>query len=119
MNTEDDKERGDAHSEQLQEAQALALSGDYSEAISLLEEYVGRNAGDLPARRFLANVLELKALDLTETSPTRLVTSPDFWRAQEILLDILNTHPFDVRSLCDLGDHFLNLQAIDRASEFY
>src|SRR5882757_894917 len=119
MTSEGDSEGGEARSEQLQEAQAFALSGNYSAAISILEEYVGRNAEDIPALRFLANALELKALHLTETSPSRLVTSPDFLRAQGILQEILQSHPFDVITLCDLGDHFLNLRAIDQASAFY
>jgi tetratricopeptide (TPR) repeat protein len=112
-------EESDTRLQQLEESQALALSGDYSGAIDLLEKVLEQNTSDVPARRFLANVLELKAFDLTETSPSRLVTSPDFLRAQNILLEILQTHPLDVITLCDLGDHFLSLRAVDQASEFY
>jgi hypothetical protein len=118
MNINEDKE-SDTRLQQLDESQALALSGDYSGAIALLEKFLEYNPGDIPARRFFANVLELKALDFTETSPSRLVTSPDVLRAQGILLEILQSHPFDVITLCDVGDHFLNLRAVDQASEFY
>lgn len=118
MNNNEDK-GSETRLQQLDESQALALSGDYSGAIALLEKFLAHNPSDVPARRFLANVLELKAFDLTETSPSRLVTSPDFLRAQGIFLDILRSHPSDVITLCDLGDHFLNLRAVDQASEFY
>lgn len=119
MNSDRDKVQGDARSERLHEAQALAVSGDLSGAIASLEAFLENSAGDIPARRFLANVFEQRALERAEVAPRRLVISPDFLRAQEILLDILQSHPRDVITLCDLGDHFINLQAFDRAAEFY
>ena len=119
MHSHDDTTNDGARAETLSEAQALALSGDYAAAVVLLETFLQRDSGDIPACRLLASVLELRALELAEYTPGRLVTSADFSRAQEILLGILEKYPRDVITLCDLGDHFLNMHAVDKASVFY
>jgi tetratricopeptide (TPR) repeat protein len=103
----------------LEEARGLALGGDYHKAISLLEEFLKENGTNVPARRFLANIFELRAFVVTERKPKRLVTAPDYLHAREIYEAILKEQPRDLLTLNDLAEHFMNLGGIDRAVKYY
>src|ERR1700722_17957260 len=75
--------------QQLEHAQSVAASGDYKLATTLLEDFIEKNPFDIPARRALANLYELKALDEGERTPHRLALADDFLKAQTHLLQIL------------------------------
>jgi tetratricopeptide (TPR) repeat protein len=109
----------DQRSEILEEAQTFATTGDYESSVGLLEAFLARHAQDIPARRYLANVLELRAFVATERRPKSLVTSADYLRARTIYDSILEERPNDILTLNDLGEHFHNLGAIDRAIRCY
>ena len=105
--------------ERLADAQGLCLQGYYDEALGILRDVLGESPADIGALRLRGNVLELKAMDLFEHSGRKLTTSPDFLAARKCYEKILELEPENSKAKIDLGDHYRNLGAIDKALAYY
>src|SRR6202011_92287 len=65
------------------------------------------------------NLLELKVLDLLEHSARKLSSSAEYLAARRCYERILEVDPGNVTARIDLGDHYRNLGANDKALEYY
>lgn len=110
---------GDSRSERLEEAWGLGIQGHYDPALEILEDLLKENPSDVRALRLKGNLLELKEMDLLEHSGKKLVSSADYLAARECYEQILNIDPQYVKAYIDLGDHYRNLDANDKAVEYY
>ena len=103
----------------LEEAWGLGIQGDYDAALEILEGLLGENPLDLGVLRLKGNLLELKEMDRLEYSGKKLVSCTDYLTARRCYERILEVDPGNVRAHIDLGDHYRNLDANDKALEYY
>lgn len=103
----------------LEEARSLSLDGRYEEALLMVDRLLRVAADDVDALRLRGNVLELHALDRHERSNKRLMSSDEYVEARRCYERILTLEPHNTMALMDLGDHYKNLSAFDRALEYY
>jgi len=87
--------------------------------VEILEDLLKEGPFDVASLRLKGNLLELKEMDLLEYSGRRLVSSPDYLAARICYDKILEVDPGNVRARIDLGDHYKNLDANDKAVEYY
>jgi tetratricopeptide (TPR) repeat protein len=103
----------------LEEMRGLATEGSYNDALELIGAFLSRNPSDLEGWRLKGNVLELKALDANEYNSKRLTSSHEYMLARECYEKILAVDPSNTIALIDLGDHYKNLDAFDKAMTYY
>lgn len=101
------------------EAWELGLQGDYNAALKLIDDVLAESPSDLVALRMKGNLLELKTLDLMESSGKKLVSSREYLAARDCYEQVLRLDPRNVTALIDLGDHYRNLDAYDKALSYY
>lgn len=97
----------------------LGLQGQYDAALEILDSLITDAAADIELLRMKGNLLELKAMDLLEHSAKRLISSPDYLAARQCYERILEIDPRNVSAHIDLGDHYKNLGAKDKALDYY
>lgn len=95
------------------------MEGRYADALRAISEFLGENPSDLEAKRLLANTLELKVLDRAQYRAEKLMRSAEYARARRCYEEILEADPTNTLALIDLGDHFGNLGAYDKARSYY
>ena|SRR5579862_3855642 len=105
--------------ERLTEAQTLGLQGLYDTAFEILDGLLGKNPVDVAALRLKGNLLELKAMEVLEINRRKFTTSADYLAARRCYEAILQVDPEDAAAHVDLGDHYRNMGASDRALEYY
>jgi tetratricopeptide (TPR) repeat protein len=105
--------------ERLTEAQTLGLQSYYDAAFEILDDLLRKNPSDVASLRLKGNLLELKAMELLEVSRKKFTTSDEYLAARECYEKILVIDPEYVKAYIDLGDHYRNLDANDRALEYY
>jgi tetratricopeptide (TPR) repeat protein len=103
----------------LEDARALSVEGDYDNALETVQSLLRELPDDVEVLRLYGNILEQKALHLAEVQQTRLVGVPDYHLARQLYERILRLDPGNLLALIDLGDHYKNLDAYDRAFSFY
>lgn len=103
----------------LEGARALAVEGSYDYAIGLVEMLLRAFPGDLDGLRLKGNVLEQKTLDLYEYRQEKLTRSKEYLLARQCYEQILSSDPQNTLALIDLGDHYKNLDAYDKAFSYY
>lgn len=103
----------------LEEARGLSLDGHYEEALLMVDRLLQSAADDVDALRLRGNVLELQALDRHEYSNKKLLSRAEYVEARRCYERILALDPGNPMALMDLGDHYKNLSAFDRALEYY
>jgi tetratricopeptide (TPR) repeat protein len=101
------------------DAWELGLNGDYDAALGILEELLDEAPADVVSLRMKGNLLELKVLDLLEHSAKKLSSSAEYLAARRCYERILELDPRNVTARIDLGDHYKNLGANDKALEYY
>lgn len=122
MNRERDfrgQRAGDGRSERREEAWRLGIQGYYDAALEILEGLLNENPLDVVSLRLKGNLLELKEMDLLEYSGKRLASSSDYLAARACYERLLEVDPRNARAFIDLGDHYRNLGANDKAIEYY
>ena len=110
---------GDRRTEQLKEAWDLGIQGHYHAALEVLNDLLKEKPMDVGALRLKGNLLELKEMDLLENSGKKLMSSNDYRAARRCYERILEVDPDNVKARIDLGDHYRNLGANDKALEYY
>lgn len=105
--------------QQLEQARALSMECCYDAALDLVEKLLVKHAGDVEALRLKGNILEQKGLDLNEYTMKKLTKSHDYLLARECYERVLRVDPKNTVALIDLGDHYKNLDAYDKAFSFY
>ena len=110
---------GDSRSERREEAWGLGVQGYYDAALDILEGLLKENSLDVASLRLKGNLLELKEMDLLEYSGRRLASSPHYLAARACYEKILEVDPGNTRACVDLGDHYRNLDANDKAIGYY
>jgi tetratricopeptide (TPR) repeat protein len=108
-----------SRAKRLEEVWGLGIEGYYDAALDILVGLLGENPLDLVALRMKGNLLELKQMDRLEYSNKKLVSSTDYLTARECYKKILEVDPGNVKAYIDLGDHYGNLDANDKALEYY
>jgi tetratricopeptide (TPR) repeat protein len=103
----------------LEEARGLSLDGHYEEALLMVDRLLQLAADDVDGLRLKGNILELQALDRHEYSTKKLMSSAEYLEARLCYERILALDPGNSMALMDLGDHYKNLSAFDRALEYY
>ena len=106
-------------SKRLEEAWGPGIQGYYDTALEILENMLKENSSDVVALRLKGNLLELKEIDRLEYSGKRLVSSAHYLAARECYEKILDVEPGYVKAYIDLGDHYRNLDANDKAIDYY
>lgn len=101
------------------DAWELGLNGDYDAALGILEELLHEAPTDVVSLRMKGNLLELKVLDLLEHTAKKLSSSAEYLAARRCYERILEVDPGNVTARIDLGDHYRNLGANDKALEYY
>ena len=109
----------DSRSERRAEAWGLAIQGYYDAALEILEDLLKEIPLDVISLRLKGNVLELKEMHRLECSGRKLTSSPDYLAARVCYEMILTVDPENVRARIDLGDHYRNLDANEKALEYY
>src|SRR5690349_946647 len=84
------------------EAWELGLQGDYDAALKLIDALLAECSSDVVTLRMKGNLLELKALDLTEYSSKKLMSSQDYLAARDCYQRILQFDPQNASALIDL-----------------
>jgi|SRR6185437_14444091 len=107
------------HINRRAEAWELGAQGYYDAAFEILEGLLKEVPADVASLRMKGNLLELKTLEVMEHSRKRLTSSADYLAARDCYKKILDIDPRNVRAHIDLGDHYKNLDANDRALEHY
>lgn len=107
------------HKNRRAEAWELGAQGYYDLALNILDDLLKDVPTDIASLRMKGNLLELKTLDVMEHSQKTLTSSADYLAARECYKKILEIDPRNVRAHIDLGDHYKNLNANDRALEYY
>jgi len=105
--------------DRIEEARGLGLQGYYDSAIEMLDDLLKDVPTDVESLRLKGNLLELKAMELAEISRKKLTTSTDYLTARQCYEKILEIDPRDAAAHIDLGDHYRNLDANDKALEYY
>jgi tetratricopeptide (TPR) repeat protein len=97
----------------------LGLAGRYDAALEILDSLLGKAPADIESLRMKGNLLELKAMDLLEHSAKKLTSSPDYLAARRCYERILEIDSQNATAHIDLGDHYKNLGAKDKALDYY
>jgi len=105
--------------QRLEEAWGLGVQGYYDAALEIIDTLLQENPQDTGSLRLKGNLLELKEMDLMEYSGRKLISSADFVAARACYSRILEIEPDNVKAHIDLGDHYRNLGANDKALEYY
>jgi len=105
--------------QRLEEAWGLGVQGYYDAALEIIDTLLQENPQDTGSLRLKGNLLELKEMDLMEYSGRKLISSADFVAARACYSRILEIEPGNVKAHIDLGDHYRNLGANDKALEYY
>lgn len=105
--------------EQLESIRDLATEGSYDEAIRRISRFLRGAPHDLEAIRLKGNMLELKALDRAQYHCKKLLRSEEYLEARRCYERILKVDEGNTLALIDLGDHFANLGAHDKAGSYY
>jgi tetratricopeptide (TPR) repeat protein len=105
--------------QRLGEAWELGVQGYYGAALEILAQLLSVNALDTGSLRLKGNLLELKELDRLEYSAKKLITSADYLAARTCYEKILEVDPQNAKAHIDLGDHYRNLDANDKALGCY
>jgi len=113
------QETDTSRAKRLEEVWGLGIEGHYGAALDILRGLLGENSLDLVALRMKGNLLELKEMDRLEYCNKKLVSSTDYLTARECYKTILEVDPGNVKAYIDLGDHYGNLDANDKALEYY
>lgn len=101
------------------DAWELGLAGEYERALEILGWIVEARPNDLVSLRMQGNILELKATDARKHSSERLTASDDYIAARRCYERIIELDPANATALLDLGDHYANLDAYQRALSYY
>ena len=117
--SQDQQQADTRRAKRLEEAWGLGIQGYYDAALEILEGLLEENPLDLGALRLKGNLLELKEMDRLECSDKKLVSSIDYLTARGCYERILEVDPGNARAHIDLGDHYRNLDANDKALEYY
>ncbi len=107
------------HLQQLETIRSLATAGRYDEALVNVSKVLKHNPNDLEALRLRGNILELKVLDYGQFRPQKLMRSKEYLEARSCYEQILKVDPNNTLALIDMGDHFFNVDAYDRAEAYY
>ena len=113
------QETDTSRAKRLEEVWGLGIEGHYGAALDILRGLLGENPLDLVALRMKGNLLELKEMDRLEYCNKKLVSSTDYLTARECYKTILEVDSGNVKAYIDLGDHYRNLDANDKAVEYY
>jgi tetratricopeptide (TPR) repeat protein len=105
--------------QQLEQARALSIECSYDAALDLIEKLLLKHPDDAEVLRLKGNILEQKALDLNEYKRAKLTKSRDYLLARECYERVLRVDPRNTLALIDLGDHYKNLDAYDKAFSCY
>jgi len=105
--------------DRLGDAQSLGLQGYFDAAFEILKELLEEDPADVACLRMKGNLLELKVFDVMEYSQKKLTSSADYLAARDCYEKILKINPRYVKAYMDLGDHYRNLEANDKALEYY
>lgn len=97
----------------------LFLSGRPDEALRALDELLAANEADIAALRLKGNLLEAVVLEHAELAPGALLRHKGMWEARRCYERILELDPANTLALMDLGDHFSNLDAYQKAEGLY
>jgi tetratricopeptide (TPR) repeat protein len=106
-------------SETLEEAQRLAITGDYLGAIALINSVLKREPNNVEALRFKGNVIELKVFHSELNENNKFVRSPEILKARVCYEKALLLEPNNPGVLADLGTHWNNLGNTDKAICFF
>lgn len=108
-----------SRTERLEEAWGLGIQGYYEAALEIIQALLAEDPVHVGSLRLKGNLLELKEMDRLEYSGKKLVSSVDYLAARACYEKILELDPANVKAHVDLGDHYRNLDANDRALEHY
>ena len=95
-----------------------AVGGGYEKALITLNQFLEENPTETEALRLKGNILELGALDGAQYHSKKLLRLPDYVHAQECYEKILDIDAHNTLALIDLGDHYKNLGAYDKAVSY-
>ena len=102
-------------SETLESIRNEAIGGGYQRALERLDAMLSKKPDEVEALRLKGNVLELRAFDGAQYHAKKLLLLPDFVCARKCYERILELDPRNTLALADLGDHYKNLGAYDKA----
>ena len=105
--------------EQLEDIRNDAMNGLYGQSLSKLEQLLTERPTVTEALRLKGNILELRALDFAQYRTEKLLRSRDYIDARTCYEKILELDPTNTLALADLGDHFKNLKALDKAVSYF
>ena len=114
-----DAELREQRLQQLEQARALSTDCYYDAALDVVEKLLVKYTDDVEVLRLKGNILEQKALDLNEYKRVKLTKSRDYLLARECYERVLLVDPKNTLALIDLGDHYKNLDAYDKAFSCY
>lgn len=106
------------HVQFLESIRSEAVSGGYEKALIDLNRFLEENPTEVEALRLKGNILELRALDGAQYHSKKLLRLPDYMHAQECYEKILDIDERNTLALIDLGDHYKNLGANDKAISY-
>jgi tetratricopeptide (TPR) repeat protein len=106
------------HAQFLESIRSEAIAGGYEKALTTLNQFLEENPDEIDALRLKGNILELRALDGAQYHAKKLLRLPDYVQAQECYEKILDIDARNTLALIDLGDHYKNLGAYDKAISF-
>lgn len=106
-------------SEILENAQRLAITGDYIGALARIDSVLKREPNNVEALRFKGNVIELKVFDSELNENNKFVRSSEMLKARICYEQALLLVPDNPGVLADLGTHWNNLGNADKAMYFF
>lgn len=109
----------EARLQQLEQARSLSADLEHDDALRVIEGLFSEHSDDVETLRLKGNVLESRALELNEYRVEKLMKSHDYLLARECYERILRIDPRNTVAFIDLGDHYKNLDAYDKAFSFY
>jgi tetratricopeptide (TPR) repeat protein len=109
---------GEPVPETLESIRNEAIGGGYQRALERLDAMLIEKPDAVEALRLKGNILELRALDGAQYHAKKLLALPDFVCARKCYERILELDPHNTLALADLGDHYKNLGAYDKAVSY-
>lgn len=103
----------------LQNAQRLAMIGQYGEAQACLDALLQKIPHHVDTLRLMGNIIELEAFADELDEKGDFVHSPKVTKARACYEEALALQPNHIGILADLGTHWNNLGDHDQAIEFY
>ncbi|AXQ28805.1 hypothetical protein D0B54_08965 [Solimonas sp. K1W22B-7] len=97
----------------------LFLSGQPDQALDALDDLLAADEANIEALRLKGNLLESVALERAELTAGSLLRQKGMWEARRCYERILELDPDNTVALVDLGDHFSNLDAYQKAESLY